>query len=69
MSFNSDSTKLGEIPPHKWPEPYIPPAANLFAGPVVEAGYKAKSKSGLKFWKRFGRGRISSIEVKEGGSV
>jgi hypothetical protein len=69
MSFSSDSTKLGEIPPHRWPVPYVPPPAILFPGPVIEAGYKAKPKTGLRFWKRFGRGRTSPIEAADGGTA
>lgn len=63
MSFESGSTKIGEIPQHKWLVPPLQgdPAAignNWDEANAYESGafgQKRKPKTGLKFWKRFGK--------------
>jgi len=67
LSFESGSTKIGEIPQHKWLTPWVVPPPE--SDPVVAGinwdeanvsesdavSQKQKPRTGLKFWKRFGR--------------
>lgn len=54
FSFMSDSTKLGEIPEHKWitPAAYYQPVDAPFPMPIQEER-KEKQKFGARFWRRF----------------
>ena len=67
LSFESGSTKIGEIPQHRWLTPWVVPPPE--GDPVVvgnnwdeinvsesdAVSQKRKPRTGLKFWKRFGR--------------
>ena len=57
ISFVSDSTKIGEIPEHKWIVPFEPEQMGPFGWPTPrtaeQAGQKSRSRFGaLKFWRK-----------------
>lgn len=61
LSHSSGSTKLGEIPQHKWINPWVPPVeADEESG--EEGGHEGgdnedSGRTGIRFWRRFGRNR------------
>lgn len=61
LSHSSGSTKLGEIPQHKWINQWIPPVE---ADEESEEEYRPgggdnedSGRTGMRFWRRFGRNR------------
>lgn len=59
MSFNSGSTKLGEIPQHKWAVPWVPPVENEsdeeYDNGTMDARRKKNTRTGFVFFRRFGK--------------
>jgi hypothetical protein len=56
LSHSSGSTKLGEIPQHKWINPWVPPVeADDEEDDEQQEDERRARGSGLRFWRRFGR--------------
>uniref|UniRef100_A0A093VGY6 Uncharacterized protein n=1 Tax=Talaromyces marneffei PM1 TaxID=1077442 RepID=A0A093VGY6_TALMA len=61
LSHSSGSTKLGEIPQHKWINPWVPPV-EVDEESGEEDGHEGNGiedngRAGIRFWRRFGRNR------------
>jgi hypothetical protein len=61
LSHSSGSTKLGEIPQHKWINPWVPPVevdeeSGEEGGPGGNEN-EDNNRTGMRFWRRFGRNR------------
>ncbi|EED16155.1 hypothetical protein TSTA_012630 [Talaromyces stipitatus ATCC 10500] len=63
ISHSSASTKLGEIPQHKWINAWIPPIEVddeedvKNEGDIHDTNGGQNGRTGVKFWRRFGRNR------------
>lgn len=63
LSISSGSTKLGEIPQHKWAVPWVPPMESTEddedlddeLGNGISDARRKNAKTGLMFWKRFAK--------------
>ncbi|GAM38673.1 hypothetical protein TCE0_033r09586 [Talaromyces pinophilus] len=62
LSHSSGSTKLGEIPQHKWINQWVPPVEideESGEDDAHEGGDNEDSgRTGIRFWRRFGRNRM-----------
>lgn len=61
LSHSSGSTKLGEIPQHKWINQWVPPV-EVDEESAEDDGHEAgdnedSGRTGIRFWRRFGRNR------------
>lgn len=54
-SFDSGTTKLGEIPQHKWIRPWVPPVEDEDGYSSDEGDNGPRRRVGFRFWRMFGR--------------